>query len=160
MGSGKSSHGRKIARMMGYDFVDMDDWIIEKEGLSIPEIFSKYGEPYFRKSEEQAIIKLGDLERVVIATGGGTPCHGKNMDLLKNSGLTIYLKLGPEALLSRLKDSAASRPLMAGKTPEEMYETIIEMLREREPYYSRAHMIIDGLDEVNERIVNAIQRKS
>ncbi|MEX0981183.1 MAG: shikimate kinase [Bacteroidales bacterium] len=159
MGSGKTTHGMTIARMMGYDFVDMDKWIEETTGMTVPEIFKTHGEPWFRQQEHRAITELSKRDRVVIATGGGAPCHGENMELMKQSGLTIYLKLSPEALLSRLKVSKNRRPLLEGKSEEEMRHTIKEMLHHREPFYSNADMIIDGLERVNERVVNAIQRQ-
>lgn len=159
MGSGKTSHGKQIARMMGYDFLDMDHWIAEKEGKSIPEIFSEEGESRFRELETAAIKETDQLQKVIIATGGGLPCHGENMQKMKSSGLTIYLKLTPKALLSRLKVSKTKRPLLEGKSEEEMYATICEMLVGREPWYSQADMTIEGLEKVNERVVNAIQRQ-
>jgi shikimate kinase len=145
--------------MMGYDFVDMDLWIEEVNGMTVPEIFNTRGEPFFREQERITIENLSKLERVVVATGGGAPCHGNNMELMKRSGLTIYLKLSPEALLSRLKVSKNKRPLLEGKSEEEMRQTIMEMLSERESFYAGADMIIDGLEHVNERVVNAIQRQ-
>jgi shikimate kinase len=159
MGSGKTTHGKTIARMMGYEFLDLDEWIVRKEGKTIPEIFSEKGESRFRELETEALLATNQLHNVVIATGGGLPCHGNNMQLLKASGLTIYLKLTPEALLSRLRESKTKRPLLEGKSDADMYETIRNMLHEREPWYSQAHMTIDGLGRVNERVVNAIQRQ-
>ncbi len=159
MGSGKTSHGKKIARMMGYDFIDMDSWIEEQEGSSVSEIFNQHGEEYFRKKEREAILALETREKTVISTGGGAPCYGNNMELLQHSGLTIYLKLSPAALLNRLVNSHKERPLVAGKSEEEIRKTIEETLAIREPFYAQAAMIINGLDEVNERIVNAIQRR-
>ena len=159
MGSGKTTHGKQIARMMGYDFLDMDQWITEKAGKSIPDIFRDHGESWFRKLETEAIREMDKLQKVVISTGGGLPCHGNNMEQLKASGLTIYLQLTPEALLSRLKVSKTERPLLEGKSEAEMFATIKQLLEEREPFYQDAHMIIDGLENVNERIVNAIQRQ-
>jgi shikimate kinase len=159
MGSGKTTHGKTIARMMGYDFVDMDRWIEETTGMTVPKIFNTRGEPWFREQERRAINELSKREHVVIATGGGAPCHGDHMALMKQSGLTIYLKLSPEALLSRLKVSKNKRPLLEGKSEEEMRQTIKEMLLQREPFYNNADMIIDGLERVTERVVNAIQRQ-
>jgi shikimate kinase len=160
MGSGKSTQGKKIARMMGYDFLDMDEWIEEQEGMPVPEIFREHGEAYFRKREKMAIRATASLEKTVIATGGGAPCHGNNMELLKASGLTVYLKLTADALISRLTSSKNPRPLLEGKTVEEIRTTVNALLIEREAFYNQADMIIDGLERVNERIVNAIQRRS
>lgn len=159
MGSGKTSHGKKIARMMGYDFIDMDDWIEEQEGISIAEIFERSGEHYFREKEHEVLKELGKKEKVVISTGGGAPCNNNSIELMNSNGLTIYLKLSPAALLSRLKEAHTERPLLAGKSEEEMRLTIEKLLQEREPYYNRAGMVIDGLESVTERIVNAIQRR-
>lgn len=159
MGSGKTTHGKQIARMMGYDFLDVDQWIVEQEGKTIPGIFAEEGESRFRELETAAINEISKMQKVVVATGGGLPCHADNLQKLKGSGLTVYLKLSPEALLSRLKASKTKRPLLEGKTEEEMYASIRKMLAEREPWYSKADMIIDGLDRVNERVVNAIQRR-
>jgi shikimate kinase len=159
MGSGKTTQGKKIARMMGYDFIDMDIWIEEKEDLKVTEIFEQKGEAYFRKKETETIQELRNREKVVISTGGGAPCYGDNMKLLNESGLTIYLKLSPGVLQNRLKNSHVERPLVAGKSEDELRQTIEEMLSERELFYMQAEMVIDALGEVNERIVNAIQRR-
>lgn len=159
MGAGKTTQGKQIARMMGYDFIDMDRWITEREKKSIPQIFEQKGESYFRQLESAAIDELRKRNKVVIATGGGAPCHNGNMERMKNAGLTIYLKLAPGALLVRLQYSKTKRPLLEGKNEQEMLHTIQNLLQQREPFYSQAHMVIDGLDRVNERIVNAIQRR-
>lgn len=160
MGSGKTTHGQKIARMTGYEFIDMDRWITEKEGASIPEIFKVHGESHFRELETIAIKELGHRDKIVIATGGGAPCHNNNMEIMKNSGLTVYLKMNSEELYNRLVHSKNERPLLRDKTDEEMRSYIEELLKEREPCYSQADMVIDGLYQVDERIVNAIQRKA
>lgn len=160
MGSGKSTYGKSIARMMDYAFIDMDDWIESRAGMRIPDIFSQHGEDRFRELETEAIAELSKTERTVIATGGGAPCFGNNMEIMKESGLTVYLKLSPEALVHRLKGARDERPLLARKTEKEMLETIRELLARREPYYNQADMIIDGLERVTERVVNAIQRRS
>lgn len=160
MGSGKTTYGKKIARMMSYNFVDMDELISQTEGMSISDIFTTQGEEYFREKEKEAISKVAKMNKVVVATGGGVPCFGNNLELLKEAGLTIYLKLEPKALVSRLKNAKSKRPLLAGKSPEEMLQTVEEMLKVREVFYKRADMIIDGHEGVSERVVNAIQRRS
>ena len=160
MGSGKTTHGKKIARMMDYRFIDMDQWIENREGMKIPQIFQDKGEKYFRSLEAETIEELGQMEKVVISTGGGAPCFGTNMVRMNELGLTVYLKLNAAALLQRLIHSRTERPLVAGKSEEEMMETIESLLTEREVYYNKALMIIDGLERVNERLVNAIQRQS
>src|SRR6056297_1037494 len=92
MGSGKTTQGKKIARMMGYDFYDMDQVISTNEKRSIPDIFNTNGEDYFREIEKMTLLDLSHKEKVVISTGGGTPCHEKNLNFMKSKGLVIYLK--------------------------------------------------------------------
>ncbi len=155
MGSGKTTHGRILAKKLGYDFIDLDTYITEKEGKSIPAIFDGAGEEYFRKKETESLRELEKEEQVVISTGGGAPCHSGNMERMKKSGLTVYLKLSPSALLSRLKRSRTDRPLLAGKTESEMFRTIQELLTSREVYYEQADRIIDGLTNVDQRLLQA-----
>jgi len=160
MGSGKTTQGKKIARMMGYDFYDMDQVISTNEKRSIPDIFNTNGEDYFREIEKMTLLDLSHKEKVVISTGGGTPCHEKNLNFMKSKGLVIYLKMTPAALFSRLQQSSGTRPLLFNKSPDELKAYIIEKLTEREPFYNQAHMTLDGLERVDERVVNAIQRMS
>ncbi len=158
MGSGKTTHGKKLARKLEYRFADMDQWIEKETGKTVPEIFKEEGEAAFRKMETEAIHALSKEKNIVISTGGGAPCHAENMELLKSSGLTIYLQLAPAALLSRLKNSKSERPLLAGKSEQEMLETIKEILNIREAFYSKADVIVDGLNNVDERLESIIRR--
>ena len=83
MGSGKSSIGRKLSKKTGYTLVDLDDFIVEKEEASVKEIFESKGEIYFRQKEEEYLIELLQTkEDIILSLGGGTPCFGKNMDLV------------------------------------------------------------------------------
>jgi shikimate kinase len=82
MGSGKTTTGKKLASMLGWSFIDMDKKIEEYTGKKITELFSNYGEEYFRNIESEVLRKLKSETDVVISTGGGTPCHGSNMDFM------------------------------------------------------------------------------
>ena len=95
MGSGKSTLGSGLARKIGYDFVDMDRMIEETSGMTVPGIFSEYGEEVFRKWEHDILIELCQYEDVVVSTGGGAPCHGEMISLMNNHGATTYIKLSP-----------------------------------------------------------------
>ena len=86
MGSGKSTLGPQLARNLQYEFIDMDSYIEEKEQLSIPQIFQKQGEDFFRKVEAEALNDLSSKQKVVISTGGGTPCFHDNLDVIKKTG--------------------------------------------------------------------------
>lgn len=146
MGSGKSTLGSRLARKMGYAFVDMDHLIAETAEMSIPEIFSEHGESIFRKWEHDILLELCEKEKIIISTGGGAPCHGDMMDIMNARGTTLYLKLSPTALKDRLIKSKTERPLIAGKNEEELLAFIQSKLAEREAYYSRAQYTADGMN--------------
>ncbi len=144
MGCGKSTVGRNLARALNWKFIDLDQFIQEQEGLSITEIFSQQGEEVFRMLEKNALDKVATLENVVIATGGGAPCTHNNLERMKETGLTIYLKLEPEGLLERLLPARKSRPLIANKSDDELLLFIREKLAEREPFYNQASVVADA----------------
>jgi shikimate kinase len=156
MGSGKTKNGKKIARRLDYSFVDMDEYIEQKAGMTVKDIFREKGEAWFRRAETDAIKELASKENIVISTGGGVPCHGDNMDLLNENGLTVYLKLSPSSLFKKLKKSKKERPLLDGKSDKKMLRTIKELLREREQYYNRADLIVEDHGDVPDRVVDAI----
>ncbi len=145
MGSGKSTLGAQLARRLDYRFTDMDQLIEETADLSIPEIFQKHGEAVFRKWEHDILLELCSRDKLVISTGGGAPCHSQNMDLMNANGCTIYLKLSPLALQSRLIRSRTERPLIKGKTETELLDFISTLLEKREKFYQQASHIVDGL---------------
>ncbi|MCJ7616788.1 MAG: shikimate kinase, partial [Desulfobacterales bacterium] len=114
MGSGKSTAGKKLASHLGWSFIDLDRRIEEHTGKSIPELFSKYGEDYFRDVEANVLKRLKSQTNTIISAGGGTPCHGDNMDFMLETGLTVYLKLTSVQLKYRLSESKGERPLIKG----------------------------------------------
>jgi len=146
MGSGKSTLGAQLARLVGYQFIDMDHMIEETAEMSIPEIFNEHGEEVFRKWEYDILHELCRREKLVISTGGGAPCHSNMMDLMNTHGTTIYLKLSPEALKTRLIQSSAERPLIMGKSEPELLDFIKSLLEKRELFYKRAAHIVDGIN--------------
>ncbi len=158
MGCGKTTHGKRLAKNLDYKFIDLDQWIENEAELTVAEIFAQQGEGAFRDMETEAIKALSKEERVVISTGGGAPIHNNNMELLRESGQTIYLRLSAKALASRLTTAKTQRPLLAGKRQEELVPLIELMLSERIPIYESANVIIDGLDGVDERMVNVVKQ--
>lgn len=156
MGCGKSTISRGLARKLMFECVDMDDYIEQKEAMSIPEIFETKGESYFRKVEREAIIELSKRENIVVATGGGAAVHFDNMELMNSVGITVYLKVNSGILVSRVMNSHTKRPILDGKSREDMLALVDRMLLEREPFYEKAHIIIDGVnikvDDVLEEI--------
>lgn len=102
MCSGKSSISRKLASRLGYNSFDTDDLFEEKYHVSVNDFFEKYGEDYFRKFEAEILRKTGDLRKVVISTGGGTPCYYDNMKWMKDNGMTVFIKVSPTTAYNRL----------------------------------------------------------
>ncbi len=146
MGSGKSTAGRKLASLLGWSFIDLDKRIEEYSGKKIPEIFSEFGETYFRKIESEVLKSYESHNDIVISAGGGTPCLQDNMDFMLGTGLTIYLKLTPGQLKNRLVKSKTERPLIKGLSGEELLNFIGEKLSSREKWYNQAEITVEGLD--------------
>jgi shikimate kinase len=146
MGSGKTTAGKKLASLLGWSFIDLDKRVEEFAGKTIPEIFSQNGEDYFRIIETQLLRNLKSRINIVISTGGGTPCYIDNMDYMIETGLTIYLKLTPSELKSRLSLSKGERPLIKDLDQEELTSFIKEKLAVREKWYDRSDITIDGVD--------------
>ena len=150
MASGKSSIGKKLAKKLNYDFVDLDDFIENKENLSVSEIFKAKGEIYFRKQEELNLKELLQAKsNIILSVGGGTPCYGNNMELILNANhvKSIYLKATIPALVKKLMKKKSKRPLIAHiETEDALTEFIGKHLFERMPFYNQAEIkiITDG----------------
>jgi len=147
MGSGKSTAGKKLASKLNFDFVDMDKFIEAEYDMSIEEIFSKKGQSEFRAMEHNALKKLLTVSKnTVISCGGGTPCYYNNMELMNNNGITIYLKMSADSLANRLINAKDHRPLIDGKTHDELKKYITEHLEKREDFYHKAQFTVKGKD--------------
>lgn len=147
MGSGKSTVGKLLSEELNHKFYDLDQEIEKEYGLAISEIFARRGEIFFRKAERKMLQKLIDLdEDAIVSLGGGTPCYGDNMELLKNadSVRSIYLKLNIQTLLQRLKQEKEDRPMISHLETEELLEEFIRKhLFERGFYYNQSELILD-----------------
>lgn len=126
--------------------MDLDQRVCELAGMTIPEIFATQGEEAFRKWERSALEEVANQADVVVATGGGAPCWGDNMDFILRHGKAVYLKMSPHALQQRLLHARAVRPKIVGKSPEELLVYVEELLAEREPYYGRASVVVNCND--------------
>ncbi|HYV92247.1 MAG TPA: shikimate kinase [Chitinophagales bacterium] len=155
MGSGKTFLGKQLAEMMNYEFIDLDEVIEKSEGSSISGIFSSKGEEYFREKESISLKSFSETRNAIIATGGGTPCFHDNMNWMNEHGITVYLNHSPEILFQRLKPEADHRPLLSGKSDEELLHFIQTKLQERNPFYSQSHLIVNA----NEIAAAALQEK-
>lgn len=146
-GSGKSTLGRSLARLMKHTFIDLDDRIIGQEGMSIPEIFAQKGETYFRQAEQRALQATFTEQNILVATGGGAPCFFDNMEQINAQGISIFLNIPLQQIASRVspgKNKVTIRPLFAGKTPEQIKESLEQMWEKRLPFYQKAHFQINS----------------
>ena len=142
MGSGKTTIGRRLAEVLGFDFVDTDRFIEMQHNTTVDQIFAQQGETAFRKMENDLLQELQQRDVAVISTGGGMPCHSDNMDIMLAGGKVVYLKTSPQALAHRILHAQNERPLIKGKTETELYQFIVEKLEERETFYNRAHIVV------------------
>lgn len=131
MGSGKTTTGKALAKLLSISFVDLDDQIVERVGKSINDIFATEGESYFRTVESELLLETSGGRDQVVATGGGIVLNAANRERMKNTGVVIYLKTSLNVLWDRVK-SKTDRPLLRGRDPQ---ETLAALFRDREPLY-------------------------
>ena len=143
MGAGKTTIGKALSKRLGLMFYDLDWYIESRMHKTIAQIFADDGEEGFREIEYNMLHEVAEFENVIVSCGGGTPCFFDNMDYLNAQGETIYLQAAPEVLAKHLKMGKVVRPLIVGKTDEELLAYISESLERREPYYSRAKHILN-----------------
>lgn len=144
MASGKSTLGKASAELLGWPFIDLDHWIEQQVGMTIPEIFTKQGEVIFRQWEREALLHVQVLPTPhVVATGGGLPCQGYNMDYLLTLGKVIFLNLDRGVLLERLHEMRADRPMLSKVPATELDAHIEQLMTHRLPFYQRAHHTLE-----------------
>lgn len=138
MGCGKSTVGRALAAKLGAEFLDMDDRIAARAGMSVPEIFEKHGEAEFRRLETETARELSEKSGLVVGTGGGAAIRAENRALFKKSGVLVFVDVPPEVILRRLSGDA-SRPLL--NTPDRE-KTLRALYDERLPVYRAADFTV------------------
>ncbi len=144
MGTGKTYWGKKWAQYEGLDFYDLDMIIEKQEGKSIADIFEKKGEAYFRQTEKACLRNFLNVERGIIACGGGAACFDDNMQWMNENGITICITASPAYILSRLEAGQHRRPLIKKFNQAELLFFIEQKLKEREPYYSQAKITLQA----------------
>lgn len=162
MCAGKTTIGKALGKALGRTFYDLDWYIEERFHRKVPQIFAEDGEAKFRDLERRMLHEVAEFENIVLSCGGGTPCFFDNIDYLNQVSETVYIKATADTLCSHLAISRGERPLLKGKSPEELHEFVATQLAERELYYMRAQHIIDinVLDDAEkiENVVDAIRQ--
>ena len=139
MGTGKTEVGRTLSLMLGWRHVDIDEEIVKSKGMSIREIFSRFGEPTFRDIETEKIRELAIKEHVIISTGGGAVLRQENLEILREKGVVVTLSATPETILQRTANSD-ERPLLQVEDP---LSRIRELLDYRTSFYQEADIVIN-----------------
>lgn len=163
MASGKTTFGRALAKQLGREFIDLDFYIEQRFHQSVSQIFSTRGEAEFRRLESLMLREAGEFEDVVISCGGGTPCFDSNMDFMLERGLTVWLNASQDCIVRRLSICNSRRPLMAGKSVEQLKTDVAAGLARRHPHYSRAHITFPGENledrrQIQESVVRFLSR--
>ena len=143
MGAGKTTIGKPLAAALGISFYDLDWYIENRRRKKIPQIFEELGEEGFRKIEHNMLHEVAEFEDVIISCGGGTPCFFDNIDYMNQQAQVVYLHCTPEVLHGHLLMGRVERPLIKGKSPEELISFIKEQLATREQYYTKARYTLD-----------------
>ena len=163
MGSGKSTLGKILAREKNMNFIDFDEYLEEKEGKRIAELFKEKGEIYFRKQEAYYLQELLEgFDNTIISLGGGTPCYGDAMQRIKAAkGTSVYINVKVEELTNRLWSERDQRPVLNHQdTPEKLEEFVRKHLFERSFYYNQAaikirvegHTVAQLISELDEKL--------
>jgi len=149
--SGKSTFGKVIAEKLNYTFLDLDNLIEQNNNSTIPQIFETKGEDFFRQEEKKALQTTFNLEKTIIATGGGTPCFFDNLEKMKENGIVCFLNVELEVLTERTfeaqKIQQNNRPLFKDSTSfEELYQLVSQKWQDRKEFYQKAHFEVNSND--------------
>ena len=162
MGAGKTTVGKALAKELGLTFYDLDWYISNRMRKTIAQIFEERGEDGFRQIERNMLHEVAEFEDVVISCGGGTPCLFDNIDYMNQQAPVVYLKATPEVLYKHLAMSKNDRPLLRGKSQEELIVFIREQLEKREAYYTKARYtldvsLMDDYSKIKNSVANLIE---
>lgn len=160
MGSGKTTLGNKLAGVLGLAFIDLDKYLEERNYKTVPQLFAEFGEDGFRQREKKALEEVSEITDVVVATGGGAPCFFDNIERMNNTGITVFLDIPTAELAERLMKSKTDRPLIRGKSKDELTILIEDMMQKRRPYYEKAKVHIRSSEDILKNILKNIHKNT
>ena len=146
MGAGKTTTACRLAQRLGWEVADTDALFEENYKISVNDFFNKYDEPLYRKLESEVLKATEGLENVVVSTGGGTACYFDNMEWMNSHGLTVFLRISPQAAVDRVIHSRHKRPLAEGKSEKELTEFVNSHYASRMPFYEQARLTVKSED--------------
>ena len=156
MGVGKSTIAKELKKILDMNLVEMDARIVHEQGMSINEIFEKYGENYFRDIESKLVLDIGDEGNTIVSCGGGVVLRPENVEHMRQSGKVVYLTATPESIFERVKNGN-ERPILNGNMNVDYIKGLME---KRKPFYEAAADIMIETDNKSiEKICQEIQSK-
>lgn len=161
MGSGKSTLGNELSKRLDYDFIDLDAEIEKRLDQNISNVFKKYGEEHFRQIEASILDKITKYpKKVIVSTGGGTPCFNENLEKMNSNGVTVFLNTPVDTLAERLSKQKDHRPLLEGKDDyEELRQYIKQLMHQRMNYYNKAQYSLTNSSQLTvNRKLDALEK--
>ena len=155
MGSGKTYWGKIWAENALLDFYDLDEEIESAEGMAVSEIFRQKDEAYFRNAETDSLKAFASKDNLILACGGGTPCFHNNMKWMNAHGTTVYLDASPQTIYNRVAAEKNKRPLIERIGDAELLSFIEHKLKEREPFYKQANIILPA-EELTDQTISSL----
>ncbi|HKC67666.1 MAG TPA: shikimate kinase [Bacteroidia bacterium] len=150
---GKTSIGKRLAKELQFTFIDLDNYLADKEKKRVVTIFSEKGEEFFRELEAKYLKEISNTKtNTIISVGGGTPCFHNNLSFMLSAGTVFYLNTSAETLFSRLKEDT-KRPMFLNLTREQIKEKINSLLQQRQTFYLQAHHTVNTSHKSDDAIV-------
>lgn len=158
MGAGKTTVGKELSEQLGLSFIDLDCYIEGRYHRTVGQLFVEKGEEAFRNIERRMLREVATFEDILVSTGGGAPCFFDNMEFMNGVGTTVYLKVSVDELTKRLEVCRNTRPVLKGRSGEELREFISESLEKREPFYTKASVLFEAEEMLTDQDVHTISK--
>lgn len=158
MGAGKTTVGKVLSRQLELSFIDLDHYIEARFHKTVGQLFAEKGEEAFRDIERRMLREVAMFEDVLVSTGGGAPCFFDNMEFMNGVGQTVYLKVSVDELANRLELCKTTRPVLKGRSGDELRAFIGESLEKREPFYRKATVVFDAEEMMTDQDVSNIAK--